>query len=159
MTETCTLAPEPFDPVAELAALRISEGNVGAVASFTGVARGGTAGGTISGLFLEHHDRLTLRSMQDIAAAARTRFDVAELRIVHRRGMVYPGEPIVFVAATSAHRRAALDAVNYLMDRLKTDAMFWKREDLPDGSRWIEPTGADGAARAAWDDPAEKNAL
>ena len=76
---------------------------------------------------------------------------MAAVRVVHRCGAIAPGEAIVFVAAAAVHRRAAFEAVDYLMDRLKTDALFWKREDGVDGPRWIEPTGGDRADRARWD--------
>jgi molybdopterin synthase catalytic subunit len=74
------------------------------------------------------------------------------VRVLHRCGAIAPGEPIVFVAAAAAHRRAAFDAVDYLMDRLKTEAVFWKREDAVDGSRWIEPMDCDRADQARWSD-------
>ena len=89
---------------------------------------------------------------EDIAASA-ARFGVDAVRIVHRCGAIAPGEAIVFVAAAARHRRAAFEAADYLMDRLKTDAIFWKREDGVDGARWIEPTEADRADRARWSEP------
>ena len=142
------LAHEPFTPAQELA--RFSAERAGAIASFTGLARPTTKeGAPVSRLFLDHHSRLTPRSLDEIAASAE-RFGVSAVRIVHRCGEIGPGEAIVFVAASAAHRRAAFDAVDYLMDRLKTDALFWKREDGLDGPRWIEPTEADRADRARW---------
>ena len=143
------LAHESFSPAKELAVFA-TEG-AGAIASFTGLARPTTkAGAPIHRLFLDHHSRLTRRSLDEIAASAE-RFGVSAVRIVHRCGEIAPGEAIVFVAAAAPHRRAAFDAVDYLMDRLKTDALFWKREDGVDGSRWIEPTEADRADRARWE--------
>jgi molybdopterin synthase catalytic subunit len=142
------LAHEPFDPAAELAGF--SAEGAGAVASFTGLCRPTSkAGAPITRKFLDQHPRLTEGSLRDIAASA-DRFDVSAVRVVHRCGAILPGEPIVFVAAAAAHRRAAFEAVDYLMDRLKTDALFWKREDGLDGSAWIEPTEADRADRARW---------
>ena len=142
------LAHEAFAPAQELAAFT-AEG-AGAIASFTGLARPATKeGAPIHRLFLDHHSRLTRRSLDEIAASAE-RFGVSAVRIVHRCGEIAPGEAIVFVAAAAAHRRAAFEAVDYLMDRLKTDALFWKREDGVDGSHWIEPTEADRADRARW---------
>ena len=88
--------------------------------------------------------------MDDIARAASERFAVSAIAALHRFGAVLPGETIVFVAVASRHRRAAFEAADYAMDRLKTDAVFWKREDAVDGSRWIEPTDADRAERARW---------
>jgi molybdopterin synthase catalytic subunit len=142
------LAHEAFAPDQELAGF--SADGAGAIASFTGLARPTTKDGTpIHRLFLDHHSRLTRRSLDEIANSAE-RFEVSAVHIVHRCGEIAPGEAIVFVAAAAAHRRAALEAVDYLMDRLKTDALFWKREDGVDGPRWIEPTEADRADRARW---------
>ena len=142
------LAREPFAPEAELAAF--STDAAGAIVSFTGLCRPMTKDGTpVERLFLDHHPRLTERSLREIAAGA-GRFGLDAVRIVHRCGEIAPGETIVFVAAAAAHRRAAFDAVDHLMDRLKTDALFWKREDGVDGPRWIEPTEADRADRARW---------
>lgn len=148
------LADEPFEAERELAAFTAGLAGEGAVVSFVGLARSrSSAGERIERLVLDSHPRLTLRSMEDIAAATRERFAISALRIVHRHGAIVPGETIVFVAAASAHRRAAFEATDYLMDRLKTDAMFWKREDGARGSRWIEPREDDYAARERWNDP------
>lgn len=145
------LAYEAFQPERELAAF--SAGGAGAVVSFTGLARAETRDGAgVTGLYLDHHPRLTEQSLRDIAASA-ARFGVEAVRIVHRCGAIAPGEAIVFVAAAARHRRAAFAAVDCLMDRLKTDAVFWKREDGVDGARWIEPTEADRADRARWSEP------
>jgi molybdopterin synthase catalytic subunit len=145
------LADEPFAAEREMAEFTAGLAGEGAVASFLGIARDRTADGEkVERLVLDHHPRLTLRSMEEIAAAALERFGIASLRIVHRRGAVAPGEAIVFVAAAAVHRRAALDAVDYMMDRLKTDAVFWKREDGPGGSDWIEPRDDDYSALKRW---------
>ena len=147
------LADEPFAAERELAEFTASLAGAGAVASFLGIARPRTSdGGTVERLILDHHPRLTLPSLNGIAAAALERFAISSLRIVHRRGAVAPGETIVFVAAAAEHRRAAFEAVDYMMDRLKTDAVFWKREDGPDGSRWIEPRDDDYSARERWNE-------
>jgi molybdopterin synthase catalytic subunit len=136
-------------PAQELA--EFTADGAGAIASFTGLARPTTKDGApIDRLFLDHHSRLTRRSLDEIAASAE-RFGVSAVRIVHRCGEIAPGEAIVFVAAAAPHRRAAFEVVDSLMDRLKTDALFWKREDGVDGSHWIEPTGADRADRARWE--------
>ena len=143
------LADTVFQPEVELAAVKAA--GAGAIASFTGLCRPvSKEGKPIDHLFLDHHPRLTGQGLHDIAASAE-RFGIEAVRIVHRCGAIAPGEAIVFVAAAAAHRRAAFDAVDYLMDRLKTDALFWKREDGVDGSHWIEPTGADRADRARWE--------
>ncbi len=142
------LAHEAFAPEQELAGF--SADGAGAIVSFTGLARPTTRDGApIDRLFLDHHSRLTVQSLDEIAASAK-RFEPLAIRIVHRCGEIAPGEAIVFVAAAAAHRRAAFEAADFLMDRLKTDALFWKREDGVDGARWIEPTEADRADRARW---------
>lgn len=124
----------------------------GAVVVFTGLARGRSKQGEpIDQLFLQHHPRLTERSLCEIANSGAERFGVSAVDVAHRCGALVPGEPIVWVAAASPHRRAAFDAADYLMDRLKTDALFWKREDGAQGSSWIEPTADDYGARARWE--------
>lgn len=146
------LAPDPFDPASELAELTRRAAGNGAIVSFVGLARDVTkAGGPLETLVLEHHPRLTARSLEDIAADALRRFAVSHVHIVHRRGEILPGEPIVFAAAAAPHRRAAFEAADYLMDRLKTEAVFWKREEGASGSSWIEPTEEDYADRGRWE--------
>ena len=148
---TVRLADAPFAAERELAQFTAGLAGEGAVVSFLGIARPRTADGeTVERLVLDHHPRLTLRSLEEIAAAAGERFAISSLRIVHRSGIVAPGEAIVFVAAAAEHRRAAFEAADYVMDRLKTDAVFWKREDTPEGSRWIEPSDEDYSARQRW---------
>lgn len=145
------LEQEALDPQAELGAILRQEAGDGAVVSFVGVARGTSKAGTpVTKLFLEHHPTLTQRSLDEIAGDGAARFEVSRITVVHRCGEVDPGEPIVFVATSAPHRRAAFDAADYLMDRLKTEAVFWKREDGPDGSNWIEPTESDYSDRARW---------
>ena len=99
---------------------------------------------------LDHHPALTRQSLEEIAVACGERFDVSHVRVVHRCGTVPAGEPIVFAGAASLHRRAAFDATDYLMDRLKTEAVFWKREVGEAGATWVEPTEADAADRERW---------
>jgi molybdopterin synthase catalytic subunit len=148
---TAILAPACFEPDAELAAFLDGLDQEGAVVTFLGLARPRTkAGNAVTCLTLDHHPRLTQISMDEIVASAAERFDVTRLKVIHRFGAIEPGEPIVWVAAASAHRRAAFEAADYMMDRLKTDAVFWKREDSSEGSCWIEPTQADLAERKRW---------
>ena len=124
----------------------------GAVVSFCGVARGTAGDGSpVSTLRLDHHPRLTELSLQRIGAETAQRFDVSRLLIVHRCGEIAPNEVIVFVAAAARHRRAAFLAADYLMDRLKTEAVFWKKEVGIDGANWIEPGDEDRAALARWE--------
>jgi molybdopterin synthase catalytic subunit len=148
------LSDNPFAPERELAELGATLNGEGAVVSFVGLARpASTAGTAVQGLFLDHHPRLTERSLVEIGEAAAARFDVTAIWIVHRCGAVRPSEAIVFAAAAAAHRRAAFEAADYLMDRLKTEAVFWKREDRADGAEWIEPTPGDHRDRARWSAP------
>lgn len=152
MAIAARITPEPFDPAAELDELTRSAGDVGAIATFVGIARSvSKAGERLDGLVLEHHPRLTLSSVEEIAEAAAVRFGLDQVRVVHRFGEIGAGEPIVFAGAASAHRRAAIEAVDYLMDRLKTEAVFWKLERTSSGGEWIEPTGADYADRNRWE--------
>lgn len=123
----------------------------GAVTSFVGLARPTAAeGATVAGLFLDHHPTLTAGSVGKIAEEAKARFAVTRVSVVHRYGKVPAGEPVVFVAAAASHRRPAFEAADYMMDRLKTEALFWKREDTDDGSSWIEPSERDFADTRRW---------
>jgi molybdopterin synthase catalytic subunit len=141
---------EPFDAGAELAAFTASAAGAGAVASFVGLVRPESGGRDVSRLELTQYPALTEKTVAAIADAARTRFDVDALLVVHRHGTMAPGEPIVFVAAAASHRRAAFDAVDYMMDLLKTEAAFWKREHGPEGARWIEARPSDLKDKARW---------
>jgi molybdopterin synthase catalytic subunit len=152
MSHEATLSAAPFDPLETLRQFLAAATGAGAVASFTGLARGTTRDGhPVEALVLESHRSLTLRSMDDIAAAAHARFAISASRVIHRKGRILPGEPIVFVATAALHRRAAFEAADYMMDRLKSEAVFWKREEGPHGVRWIEPTADDMADLARWD--------
>lgn len=151
MSVLARLQMEAFDPARELAELLGTSQGDGAVVSFVGTARPQSKRGVaIDRMILEHHHRLTAQSLEQIAAAAAAQFEVSHVRVVHRHGEILPGEAVVFAGACSVHRRAAFDAADYLMDRLKTDAVFWKREEGPGGASWIEPTDADYAARERW---------
>ena len=129
---------EPFDPAALLAEFTGRAAGAGAVVSFTGLVRAENAGAGVSALELDHHPRLTERAVARIGADAIARFGLIQVALIHRHGELAPGDAIVFVAAAAAHRRAAFDAVDYLMDRLKTDIPFWKRETRSDGAHWLE---------------------
>ena len=146
------LLQDPFEPAALLSAFMGRLEEEGAVVSFVGRCRGGDRqGGAVDRLILDHHPRLTRRSMMEIAQECARKFDVSAIEVVHRCGAILPGEAIVWVAAASKHRRAAFDAADYLMDRLKTEAVFWKREEGSGGSTWIEPTDEDYSDRARWE--------
>jgi molybdopterin synthase catalytic subunit len=145
------LAEGPFRADEELARFMDGLKGDGAVVSFTGLARPADAEGkAVTGLFLDSYPGMTEASLDEIAQDALRRFAVSAVRVVHRCGQIAPGEPIVFAAAAAPHRRAAFDAADYLMDRLKTDAALWKREEGAGGARWVEPTAGDRAARARW---------
>ncbi|MGE5064428.1 MAG: molybdenum cofactor biosynthesis protein MoaE [Myxococcales bacterium] len=141
---------EPFDPAAELAQFIAEAKGAGAVVSFVGIVRGRRADETVDVLELTHYPAFTEKSMGEIAKLASARFPIQQLAIVHRFGQLSPCEPIVFVAAAAAHRRAAFEAVDFLMDQLKSEAAFWKKEHGPGGSRWIEPTIEDRQDLERW---------
>jgi len=141
----------PVDAALLLADFAARAAGAGAIASFTGLVRGETDGAAVTALELDHHPRLTERAMAGIGADAAARFGLTEVAIVHRHGALVPGEAIVFVAAAAAHRRAAFDAVDYMLDRLKTDAPFWKRELRGDGAHWLEARDSDHADRRRWE--------
>jgi molybdopterin synthase catalytic subunit len=143
------LAPDPFDPGAMLSEFCRGRTEVGAVASFTGIARAEAGATTI--LELEAYPGFTEAEIGKIAARARERFGLAEVLILHRVGRIAPGEPIVFVATAAGHRREAFEACDYLMDYLKSRAPFWKKEHGPAGERWIEPHARDHADIARWE--------
>ena len=151
MSVVARLEEQTLRPDQELAALIEQAAGDGAVVSFAGIARPGSkAGQTVYRLVLETHAALTLQSLEDIAVEAAARFDISHVRVVHRCGDIAAGEPIVFAGAAALHRRAAFEAADYLMDRLKTEAVFWKREVGEAGSEWIEPTEADYSDRERW---------
>jgi molybdopterin synthase catalytic subunit len=148
---TTRLAAGQFDPKEEFASFEAAVSEEGAIVTFVGIARPRASNGdAVVGLFLDHHPTMTEASIQAIAVQAVEKFGVGALHVVHRYGHIEPGEAIVFVAAAAIHRRAAFEAAEYAMDRLKTDAVFWKREDGVDDSRWIEPTTTDYVDRARW---------
>ena len=140
------LQAESFDAGAELARVEALGG--GGVASFTGIVRGDDG---LTELLLEHHAEMTRAMMEALAADAAKRWDLLGVVVLHRHGALAPGEPIVFVATAATHRGAALDACASPIDRLKTQAPFWKRETFADGrQRWVEPRASDDAAAARW---------
>lgn len=147
------LEPHILHPEEALSQFLNGLSGAGAIVSFVGVARPtNRRGEQIDCLFLDHYPGMTEQSLKRIAKDAANRFSISNLLVVHRCGLVRPGEAIVFVAAASSHRRTAFLAADYLMDRLKTDAAFWKREDQVSGSNWIEPTDQDHADRARWEE-------
>jgi molybdopterin synthase catalytic subunit len=142
------LSDEAIDPASLLAEFTSAASGSGAIVSFTGMVREEDG---VTELWLDHHPRLTAQAVEEIAQEARKRFALDAVSIVHRTGSVGAGEPILFAAAAARHRRAAFDAVDYMMDRLKTDAPFWKREQGRRGTRWIEARREDHSDRARWE--------
>lgn len=142
---------EPFDAQTETAAFVRGRSEAGALATFVGSVRDSAHGDTVSALELEAYPGFTEKQIARIEADARARFDLIDTMVIHRHGRMAPGDAIVLVAALSKHRREALQAVDYLMDRLKTEAPFWKREIRPDGADWIEPRSDDREAHARWE--------
>jgi molybdopterin synthase catalytic subunit len=139
-----------FDLTAEVAALRGDDGGVGAIASFVGTVRDRSDGRAVSGMELEHYPGMTERAIEAMVDEAKRRFDIRAVRIVHRVGPLLPGDQIVLVAVTSAHRGQAFQACEFLIDYLKTQAPFWKKEATPEGARWVDARVADDAALARW---------
>jgi molybdopterin synthase catalytic subunit len=145
-----------FDLSAEVAALRAGDGGVGAVATFIGTVRDRNHGlpGEVSAMELEHYPGMTESAIELMIEQALARFDIRGARVIHRVGLLQPGEQIVLVAVSSAHRGQAFQACEFLMDYLKTQAPFWKKESTPEGARWVDARVADDAAAARWGIPA-----
>jgi molybdopterin synthase catalytic subunit len=144
---------EDFDAGAEIARLRAGDPRIGAVASFVGVARDRNDGATVSTLVLEHYPGMTERAIEAIVGQARSRWNVADILVIHRVGMLRPLDQIVLVVATSSHRGDAFAACEFVIDYLKTEAPFWKKESTPAGERWVDARESDEAARRRWEGP------
>jgi molybdopterin synthase catalytic subunit len=136
---------EDFDSGAELAALEAT--GAGAVASFTGIVRGD---GGVTAMTLEHYPAMTQAALESLADQAAARWSLSAVTLIHRVGELHPGDRIVFVGTASAHRAAALEACAFLIDRLKTDAPFWKKERRADGEAWVGARESDDAAAERW---------
>lgn len=139
-----------FDPGAEMAALTAGDAAAGAVASFVGLVRGDAEG--VSAMTLEHYPGMTEKSLADIVAAARDRWQLNRVTVIHRVGRLLPGDRIVLVAVSSSHRGEAFAACEFVMDYLKTRAPFWKRETTPLGGRWVDARDSDSSAAERWRD-------
>lgn len=141
-----------FDPAEEYRLLRQRAGGMlGAVVTFTGLVRDRHDGEEVSTLHLEHYPGMTEQSIEAIAEKAAARWPLDDIVIIHRVGALAAAEQIVFVQVASSHRDAAFAGAAFIMDYLKTDAVFWKREDKSNGSRWVESTGTDQVRRRSWD--------
>ena len=142
-----------FDAGAEIAALRRDNPKVGAVASFIGVCRDANDGTAVTKMTLEHYPGMTEKALEKIVAEAKRRWDVIEVLIVHRVGELKPADQIVLVVVTGAHRGEAFAACEFIMDYLKTRAPFWKKEETPQGARWVEARVSDDEAAQRWEPP------
>jgi molybdopterin synthase catalytic subunit len=141
----------PFDVGAELGGFGRGDIGVGAVASFVGYVRGSEPGTpALVALTLEHYPGMTERQLAAIEAEARGRWPLSDVLVIHRHGRMLPGEPIVLVAVSSAHRQAAFDACQFLMDWLKTKAPFWKLEETEAGADWVAAKTSDDEAAERW---------
>ncbi len=138
---------EDFDLGVEAAALR-GPGDAGALVTFSGIVRGGE--GDVAAMTLEHYPGMTEAALEEIEAEACARWDLSASLIIHRVGRLMPGENIMMVAAASRHRKAAFEAAEFLMDYLKTRAPFWKKEETPEGARWVDAREADDDAASRW---------
>ena len=138
---------EAFDVGREIAALTAGNTRIGGIASFVGVVRDF---GGLRSMTLEHYPGMTERQLERIDAEAHRRWPLEASLVVHRYGRLEPGEPIVLTITASAHRQAAFDSCNFLMDWLKTEAPFWKREEAQDGERWVAARADDDEARERW---------
>ena len=139
-----------FDIGAEIAAMRRGNPKVGAVASFIGVVRDLNEGDRVAEMTLEHYPGMTENALEKIVAEARSRWNIYDALVIHRVGTLKPGDQIVLVVVTGAHRGEAFDACEFLMDYLKTRAPFWKKERTPAGARWVDARESDDAAADRW---------
>jgi molybdopterin synthase catalytic subunit len=150
MTHFVRVQEADFDVGAEIAALRLANPRVGAVASFIGCVRDMNEGDAVGLMYLEHYPGMTESELTRISAEAARRWDVFDTLVIHRVGELKPLDQIVFVAVTSAHRGESFAACEFIMDFLKTQAPFWKRESTPAGERWVDARATDDAAAARW---------
>jgi molybdopterin synthase catalytic subunit len=141
---------EDFDTGRELEALTGGRKDVGAVASFVGLVRDANDGSPIAGMTLEHYPGMTEKALEEICREAHSRWDLLDTLVIHRVGALVPGDRIVLVGVSSGHRGEAFAACEFIMDYLKTRAPFWKREETPQGPRWVEARGSDDAAADRW---------
>ena len=140
-----------FDLSAEVAALRQGDPRVGAVVSFLGTVRDMNEGSEVQELTLEHYAGMTEKALEEILSQAKSRWDIYQALVIHRIGPLLPEDQIVLVVVTSAHRGEAFAACEFIMDYLKTAAPFWKKENTPEGARWVDARVTDDAAMARWE--------
>jgi len=140
-----------FNLSTEIAALRKGDPRVGAVVTFLGTVRDMNDGSSVKGMTLEHYPGMTEKALQDILDQAKARWDIYQSLVIHRVGSLLPEDQIVMVAVTSAHRGEAFAACEFIMDYLKTAAPFWKKEDTPEGGRWVDARVTDETAMSRWE--------
>ena len=145
-----SIQAEDFDVGAEIAALRAQDPGVGAVCSFIGTVRDRNDGSAVSAMELEHYPGMTEKAIEGMIDEALVRFDIRGVRVIHRVGPLQLQDQIVLVAVTSSHRGESFRACEFLMDYLKTQAPFWKKESTPEGERWVDARVADDAALERW---------
>lgn len=139
-----------FNVAEEIVRLRATDRRIGAVCSFIGTVRDRNDGLSVSSMELEHYSGMTEKAIETMIDEAMVRFDIFGARVVHRIGVLQPLDQVVLVAVTSAHRGTSFQACEFLMDYLKTQAPFWKKEQTPDGARWVDARISDDAALAKW---------
>lgn len=142
---------EAFDLGAEVAALTRDRRDIGAVASFVGLARDTNEGSGVAAMTLEHYPGMTEKALAALVDEACARWALLDASVVHRVGRLLPGDPIVLVAVAGTHRGEAFAACEFIMDALKTRAPFWKKEETPDGERWVEARASDAHAAERWE--------
>jgi molybdopterin synthase catalytic subunit len=150
MTERVSIQIEDFDLSAEVARLRAPNPGVGAVCSFVGTVRDRNDGQGVHSMELEHYPGMTEKAIEAMIDEAHRRFDILGARVIHRVGVLQPMDQIVLVVVTSAHRGESFQACEFLMDYLKTQAPFWKKEQTPAGARWVDARVSDDAALQRW---------
>jgi molybdopterin synthase catalytic subunit len=141
---------EAFDLGAEVDAMRAGRTDIGAIASFVGLARDLNEGSGVAAMTLEHYPGMTEKALAALVDEANSRWTLLDVSVIHRVGRLLPGDPIVLVAVAGSHRGEAFAACEFIMDFLKTRAPFWKKEETPDGERWVEARASDDAAAERW---------
>ena len=140
-----------FDLGVEVAAISQNRTDIGAIASFVGLARDMNEGSGVQAMTLEHYPGMTEKALAKLVDEACARWVLLDVTVIHRVGRLLPGDPIVMVAVASSHRGEAFAACEFIMDFLKTQAPFWKKEETPEGDRWVDARASDDAAAARWD--------
>jgi molybdopterin synthase catalytic subunit len=149
---TIRVQTEDFDAGAEISRLRRQRPDIGAVAAFIGQVRDLNQGDEVSSMTLEHYPGMTEKSLEAIVQQAKVRWDILDAIVIHRIGQLQPLDQIVLVAVAGAHRGEAFHACEFIMDYLKTEAPFWKKEQTSNGERWVDARSSDDAARDRWQD-------